>query len=122
MNLAQLTRRLREKWGGRSTLNRATQRVIRSMVQWGALADTKAKGMYASIPNRIALGGDLAEVLIEALLIHEGKAISVDQATRHPALFPFDVSLKAHALRRSPRFEVHRQSLDLDVVQLARST
>lgn len=122
LNLAQLTRRLREAWGDRSTMNRATQRVIRSMVQWGSLADTKDKGVYAPTPNPIAVHGELAEVLIEGLLIHLGTAIPVDQATRHPALFPFDVSLQGHVLRQSPRFEVDRQGLDVDVVRLAEAT
>ena len=122
MNLAQLTRRLREEWGDRSTLNRATQRVIRSMVQWGALADTEARGVYASLPKRVPVSGELAEVLVESLLIHNGKAIPIDQATRHPALFPFDVTLPGHVLRQSPRFEVHRQGLDVDVVGLSGRT
>jgi len=120
LNLAQVTRRLRESWGERSTMNRAAQRVVRSMVQWGGLADTNSKGMYAQIPKKASVHGDVAEILIEALLIHEGKGLSVDQAVRHSALFPFNLTLQAHHLRQSPRFEIHRQGLDVDVVGLAR--
>jgi len=120
LNLAQVTRRLRESWGERSTMNRATQRVVRSMVQWGGLADTKAKGMYTQIPRKVPVQADIAEVLVEALLIHEGKGIPMDQAVRHSALFPFNLKLQAHHLRQSPRFEVHRQGLDIDVVSLAK--
>jgi hypothetical protein len=118
LNLDQVTRRLREAWGERSTMNRATQRVVRSMVQWGALADTQAKGVYIRIPQQISIKGKLSEILIESLLIHEGKALPIDQALRHPALFPFDLDLAPGSLRQSPRFEVHRQGLDEDVVGL----
>ncbi|MEO1835634.1 MAG: hypothetical protein ABGZ49_09095 [Akkermansiaceae bacterium] len=119
LNLAQITRRLREAWGERSTMNRAAQRVVRSMVQWGGLADTDSKGVYTHISKRITIQGELAEVLLEALLIHEGKGIQVDQALCHPALFPFHLKLRGYTLRQSLRFEVHRQGLDVDVVSLA---
>jgi len=118
LTLSQLTRRMRETWGERSTMNRATQRVVRSMVQWGGLADTESKGVYTQTSKRIQVRGELTEVLIEALLIHEGKGIPVDQALSHPALFPFRLNLRGHSLRQSSRFEVHRQGLDEDVVNL----
>lgn len=120
LTLSQLTRRMRETWGERSTMNRATQRVVRSMVQWGQLADTESKGVYTQVSKRIPIRGELTEVLLEALLIHEGNGIPVDQAMRHPALFPFELNLRAHRLRQSSRFEVHRQGLDIDVVNLAK--
>ncbi len=122
LTLSQLTRRMRETWGERSTLNRATQRAVRSMVEWDALADTADKGVYAQSPRRVAVHGQLAMLLLEGLLRHADKAVPVDQATSHPAFFPFDVSLRAHELRQSLRFEVHRQGLDVDVVGLASQT
>lgn len=122
LNLDQVTRRLREAWGERSTMNRAAQRVVRSMVQWGGLADTEFKGVYTQVPNRIPIQRELTQVLLEALLIHEGKGLPLDQVIRHPALFPFDVVLGPNSLRKSPRFEVQRQGLDVDVVELRRRT
>lgn len=118
LTLSQLTRRMREKWGDRSTMSRATQRLVRSMIQWGALADTEKKGVYARSSTRIAVTGVLAELLLEGLLINEGTAIPVEQTIRHPAIFPFDVSLHTNSLRQSLRFEVHRQGLDVDVVRM----
>jgi hypothetical protein len=119
LSMAQLTRRMRESWGDRSTMDKAAQRVMRSMVQWGFLVDEADKGVYAREKERVAVSGELAGLLLEGLLINEGKTIPVVQAATHPALFPFDVSLNSHGLRQSSQFEVHRQGLDMDVVGLA---
>jgi hypothetical protein len=119
LTLAQLTRRMREEWGDRSTMTRAVQRVIRSMVQWGVLADSDQRGVYAGAKEPISVPATVGELLLEALLMrHDGESLPVEQALRHPCFFPFRVELLAHQLRRSPRFDVHRQGLDVDVVTL----
>jgi hypothetical protein len=121
LTMAQVTRRMRETWGDRSTLDRATQRVIRSMVEWGALVDTGDRGVYSRSSRRVILLGDLALVLLEALLLHSEKAIPIQQAIEHPVMFPFELDLPVYMLRQSPRFEVQRQGLDVDVVGLSKS-
>ena len=118
LTLAQLTRRMRENWGDRSTLSRATQRVIRSMVEWGALGDTDVRGEYSQASARMPVGGDLGLLLVEGLLHHLGEGVPVDQVIGHHALFPFDLGLPVQDLRRSGRLRIHRQGLDQDVVGL----
>jgi hypothetical protein len=121
--LAHLTRRLVSSWGERSTLARATQRIIRSMVQWGALQDTPTPGTYEGFKRRRAIGSDVGTLLIEALLVDAKKAsIPFDQLIRHPTLFPFDVQVVTEHIRRSPQFRVHREGLDSDFVELQRGT
>jgi hypothetical protein len=123
VTLAQVTRRLVEHWGERSTMVRATQRVVRSMVQWGILKDTAERGVYEQAEPAIEAAGPLAQVLLEALLLGaSSESMPLDQALRHPALFPFRLELAAHDLRRAARFRVHRQGLDTDVVGLAQNT
>ena len=117
--LVQITRRMSEDWGDRSTLSRAVQRIVRSMVQWGVLLDSSDKGVYEGTGKAITLSGECSELLLEAVLVHlGGSSIPVDQAIRHPAFFPFKFGLSAHRLRRSTRFDVHRQGLNVDVVEL----
>lgn len=117
-SLVQITRRMRETWGDRSTMTRATQRVIRSMVQWGVLEDTDEKGVYVKAPKPIAVQGELAELILEGFLIQQSTTVPIRQAISHPLFFPFDISFQVNDLRKSCRFEVHRQGLDVDVVGL----
>ena len=44
--LDMVTRRIVERWGARSTVLRASQRVVRSMVEWGTLGETKRRGVF----------------------------------------------------------------------------
>lgn len=117
--LAHLTRRLVGAWGERSTLERAGQRVVRSMVQWGALRDTEANGVYEAMPRRRKVGSAVGTVLIEALLVDaEEASIALDQLTGHPAMFPFDVDVNANHVRGALQFRVHREGVNSDVVEL----
>ena len=117
--LAHLTRRLVGGWGERSTLERAAQRIVRSMVQWGVLRDTATRGMYEAVPRRIRLRPAVGVVLIEALLVDaESSSLPLDQLTGHSAIFPFDLDLNASHVRAAPQFRLHRQGLDSDFVEL----
>lgn len=117
--LAHLTRRLVSTWGERSTLERAGQRVIRSMVQWGALRDTGSRGFYEATPRRRKVGSAAGILLIEALLLDAVEdAAQLDKLTAHPALFPFDLDVNASHVRGASQFRVHRQGLDADFVEL----
>jgi len=118
--LSQLTRRIVESWGDRSTLPRGVQRILRSLVQWGVLKDTATRGVYEAARKKTAVSDEVAELLIEALSLHaEGDATPFDQLIGHAALFPFELRITAHRLRSAKQFRVHRQGLDVDMVELA---
>lgn len=117
--LAHLTRRLVGTWGERSTLERAGQRIVRSMIQWGVLRDTATRGMYEGVPRRRKVGPIVGTVLIEALLVDaEEASIPLDHLLGHPAPFPFKVDVNATHIRGASQFRVHRQGLDADLVEL----
>ena len=63
--LAQIIRRTTETWGTRSSVPRATQRAVRSIVAWGALTETGDRGVYAPAP-KIAVPGDVGAWLLKA--------------------------------------------------------
>jgi hypothetical protein len=118
-SLAQLTRRLVGSWGERSTLTRAAQRIMRSMIQWGVLRDTDTRGIYEAVPGARGIGQGMGALLVEALLIDaEASSVPFNQLVRHPALFPFEVALNSGDLRSAAQFQVHRQGLDSDFIEL----
>ena len=119
LTMAQVIRRMHESWGERSTVTRATQRTVRSMMQWHALADTRDRGVYIRASGPIPIQEGPAELLLEGLLRHGDSALPVGQIGRHPALFPFELRLQYCDFRRSPQFDVDRQSFDIDMVRLA---
>jgi len=117
--LSQLTRRMRERWGDRSTMTRAVRRAVRSMVQWDALEDSETRGIYERSKRVIVAHPAVGELLLEALLLRfEERSLPLEQALRHPGLFPFHIELEAQQLRASDRFDIYRQGLDMDVVTL----
>jgi len=116
LSLAQLRRRLLERWGHRSTAYRAAQRIVRTWIDWGILRETHKPGTY-SCAAPIKVAGRLATWLIEALLVGgNNESLPVSKIRNNPALFPFEVEATISDLRRDPCLSVHRQSLDEDVV------
>ncbi len=93
---SQVQRRMREQFGERSTVERATRRTLRCLID------------------------RLAEWLVEASLIASGSASSTLKAiTQNPALFPFTTeSINIRGLESHSRLELLRQGLDEDVIML----
>jgi hypothetical protein len=118
-SLAQLTNRMVAQWSERPVLVKSTQRIIRSLVEWGALADTEARGVYGRAPKSLPVSKEIALLLCEALLLdNEHHSLPANQLLDHPAIFPFTHSLSLADLREEPVFDVHRQGVDGDMVEL----
>jgi hypothetical protein len=119
-SLAQLTNRMVAQWSERPVLVKSTQRIIRSLVDWGALADTSTRGVYQRVATPIPVTREAAVLLCEALLLdNEHHALLGNQLLDHPAIFPFSHALTLIDLRGNPLFAVHRQGVDGDMVELA---
>jgi hypothetical protein len=118
-SLAQLTNRMVAQWSERPVLVKSTQRIIRSLVDWGALADTETRGVYGRAPKSLTVSKEIALLLCEALLLdNEHHSLPANQLLDHPALFSFTHSLTLADLREEPVFDVHRQGVDGDMVEL----
>jgi hypothetical protein len=116
--MAHVTRRVIELWGDREKVRNAAPKVVRSMSDWGCLAES-SKGTFKRPTPQLVARGELASLLAEALVFSgEQSAVPVPQLLRHPAAFPFQVELTTNDLRRSAHFEIIRQGLDLDVMSL----
>ena len=122
-SIALLRRRLIGAWGDRAIVKNASQRLVRTMVQWGVLDETEVRGTYRQAPQKITLDPAVEHLLIEALLIGSpGREMQMSQLATHAAAFPFALSANAHQLRGAKQFRVDRQGLDVDVVGLIQET
>ncbi|MBN1247671.1 MAG: hypothetical protein JXC32_08440 [Anaerolineae bacterium] len=119
--MAQVQRRMVEGWGQRTTLERAVQRVVRTVYEWDELHNGLAPGAYrlaeAVRPENQALA---LWLLHAALVAHGSDVIPLQALVQLPYLFPFDLASFLGEVRRSPRFAVTRQGLDLEMVAVGR--
>lgn len=118
--MVHIVRRTVELWGDREKVRGASQKVVRSMADWGCLTEASSKGVFRRRTPKLAVRGELASILAEALIFGgEQSAVPLSQLLRHPAAFPFQLEVSAHDLRQSQCFEINRQGLDIDVVSLS---
>ncbi|MDC0740863.1 hypothetical protein [Polyangium mundeleinium] len=118
ISLSQLTRRLVEVWGDRSTLRPAAQRVVRSMIRWGVLREGERPGQYLPPTKRIVVSAEVSELLLEGLLLAAGRGgMPLSQLLMHPAAFPFELRFDPTRLRKSARLRLHRQGDQADYVE-----
>jgi len=118
----QIQRRVRERLGERESVSRSTHWVIRSMIDWGVLAETGKKGWYRA--GMIVPVDDIRLVawVIESILHASGKQTAVlDEVFSTSSLFPFQLRrLGVRQLQAvNPRLEFVRQGLAEDLVMLA---
>ncbi len=118
--MVHIVRRIVELWGDREKVRGGSQKIVRSMVDWGCLTEASDKGVFHRRTPKLVVRGDLASILSEALIFGgEQSAMPLPQLLRHPAAFPFQLEVNAHDLRQSRCFEIDRQGLDMDVVSLS---
>lgn len=114
---AQIQRRMIENWGQRTTLRRAVRRLLRTFVDWGVLRDTDVRGRYDVAPRRQTENRALALWLLDcALQANDAEQVSLRELGQLSYTFPFDLLPFVNDVRRSERFEVARQGLDLEMV------
>ena len=119
VSLSDLRRRLAERWGDRSLMPQASGKVVRSMVAWGVLRNIKP-GLYGSPERHPHISGRAGTFLVEAILIGSAqKSLPITNIDRHPALFPFQMAASVSVLRAAKQFSVHRQGVDMEIVELA---
>lgn len=116
--MTQIVRRAVELWGDREKVRGGSQKIVRSMADWGCLRESSSKGVFRRTPQ-VAVRGELAAILAAALLFGgEESAVPLLQLFRHAAAFPFRLQITPLEIRRWQCFRIDRQGLDIDVVSL----
>lgn len=107
--------------GQLGSVERATQRVVASLRDWGILVGAERRHTYLPRSNRFVT----ADLRLEAWLL--ACVLWADAAEERPfadlvrlnALYPFQFNIQLEQLRQSPWFEVQRQGLGINMVRLS---
>lgn len=118
---AQIISRLKEHYGDRETVSRCAIYVIRSLVAWGVLDDTKQRGYYEQ-PEPIQITDPNLAILLYESLLHterDGKA-TLEVLKNNPALYPFKLpALSGDYISSQSKFiDVFRYGLDEELLIL----
>jgi hypothetical protein len=118
---ADVKKRVFAEIGQLGAADKATERVIFSLRNWGILVDGERRSAYRPLRHTLGASSRTIEqwLLAAALTAHPAEELPFDDLIRLPELFPFHFTLGVYDLRGSPRFEVHRQGLGWDMVRLA---
>jgi hypothetical protein len=120
---AHIQRRVREQYGERETVSRATRRVLRSYVDWGVLSESGVKGVYNPGTYLVIDDPLLIAWLVEASLHARlnGSAPLKDMVTS-PSLFPFRLKMisAGSLISSSPNLDIIRHGLDEELVMFRR--
>lgn len=117
--LAQVHKRVIEAWGDRTNLKYAVQRLLRTMANWGVLQPLGKNGLYRQTGKLLIENKPLKLWLLECYFsCIEQKSVSMQSLNAAPTLFPFMLEVNLDDLMASGRYEVNRQGLDIDVVEL----
>lgn len=120
LTAAAVQRRIREAYGERETVARATRRVLRSFVDWEVLSDMPARGVYARGQHHSIVADQTVAWILEAVVRHRSGSASPRDLLNDTALFPFRLAQlsSAQLAHYAPRLEVHRHALDAEFVTL----
>jgi hypothetical protein len=127
VRVAEVRRRIVERYGERRSVQDAVRRVLRSMLDWGVLAypagrdarhsdGTYVPGLSVAV-GQVELIAWLAEAVLHA---HPDGMGTMRAVLGSPSLFPFDVSpiSAAHLAAVSEWLDVERHGLDQDFLAL----
>ncbi len=116
----EVKKRMIAELGELGALEKATERILFSLRDWGILTETDQPATYA--PQRRAFpAASLAMeewLLAVAATAHSAEAMPFSDLLRLPELFPLKFTISVDHLRRSRWFEVHRQGMGWDMVNV----
>ena len=120
VQLSEVRRRLIEGWGDRAVVRRGSQRILRSMIEWGVLRDAEDRGTYAQGPRIESLLTAQNRLLVEGLLLNGSEeALPAAKLRSHPSLFPFRVEVGDLELGRNEGpLRLEREALGAEYLRL----
>ncbi|MBN1459904.1 MAG: hypothetical protein JXA57_10215 [Armatimonadetes bacterium] len=111
---SEYSRRVAELWGEKPTANRASGRVLETLVALGVL---RQEGAHCTQTGRFTVDGPAAAMLAEGLLLGEDRmAVPVESVSSHAAMFPFEMPPIATAVVCSSRLGIEVRGGDTEML------
>jgi len=109
---AQVKRRIKEIYGDRRYVEICTEEVITTVKDWG-LIKMESPGLYTAPPKIKITSTNLINWILETLLSSTDMLVSPYPAiVRGPELFPFEIKVNTHEVKKNDIFEIERHGVD----------
>ena len=116
---AEIHRRMSEAYGDREVTKRATQAVLQTQSNWGAVKRMDKGKRLVRLAPRTVDNDELTAWLIEAAVRYAGKPISVPSLQSLPVLFPFNLTRPlAYVVSNSPNLSLRSDGSSNQFVSL----
>lgn len=111
---SEYSRRVAELWGEKPTANRASGRVLETLVALGVL---RLDGSHCTQSGFFAVDALTTAMLAEGLMLGEDKvAVPIEAMTSHPSLFCFEIPSLVVAAATSHRLAVEVRGGDTEML------
>lgn len=118
----EVKKRLTAEMGQLGALEKATERIIFSLRDWGILGPSRKRYAYGLRRRALTTADKRLQLwqLAVALTAHPADELALQDLLRLPELFPFQFTIGIEDVRRSSHFEVHRQGSGWDMLSIRR--
>lgn len=112
--------RVMGEMGQLGAVEKATERVIFSLRDWGVLAETELRYVYRPLRHSHSASNLDVQIwlLAASLVVQPAQQVPFVDLLRQPVLFPFRFTLSVDDLRQSTLIQVQRQGAGWDMVSI----
>lgn len=109
-SVAEIHRRMTEKYGERQVVKRATQAVIQTQCDWGVIERIDDGKRLTRMRAIVVSDEQQVSWLVESALRYMAKAVSVSALSSLPILYPFEMDQPiGYVASKSPQLELKSQ-------------
>lgn len=109
-SVSEIHRRMSEVYGDRDATKRATQAVIQTQANWGAIERVEKGKRLVRLPARSVTNEKAVVWLVEAALCYQGKPVSLAALQSLPVIYPFALTQSlGYLISISPLLEIRSE-------------
>jgi hypothetical protein len=118
-SIHQIHNLVENKWGQRTTVKRAVNRVIQSLREWNTIYNQHNTNTF-TVPIKFTTNNkDLQRWLLEAILRSEGiDSMQMQRLLNSPSIFPFLINTSSLDFRSSNTLEYSKQAYNSEILAI----